>query len=430
VSKIDWVRGDATGLDIPAHGQALRAGGTAFLTRALRAFGVLAADNAVRAITRFEDCPGGSTGAKLFLSLAYDRPQPGLHEELFVKFSRDFDDPIRDRARNQLEAEVRFAALSRTPGFPIIVPDCAFADYHHDSGTGLLITQAIGFGRDGIEPHRAKCLDYDMADPLEHYRLLVRSLARLAGTHKAGGLPATVEAQFPCEIERLIASDPIRYDARQLQNRVQRFADFAARTPQLWPANIRDPAFLARLREEVVLFHDRADAIRRELHRDPALIALCHWNGNIDNGWFWRDGSGQLQCGLMDWGHVGQMHMALALWGMLSGAEIAMWDAHLDALLALFVGEVRGCGGPAIPVATLRRHLFLFIALLGLAWLMDAPPLIARELPEPDSLSGPHDPRFRANETARTQLHMMSLFLHLWQRHDFGALLRGLEAEL
>ena len=40
------------------------ADGAAFLTEAFRAFGSLAADNAVARITRLEPCPGGSTGAK------------------------------------------------------------------------------------------------------------------------------------------------------------------------------------------------------------------------------------------------------------------------------------------------------------------------------------------------------------------------------
>ena len=119
---IDWVAGDTLGLSIPAHPEALRAGGEAFLTEAFRAAGTLAPDNRVSRITRFEKCPGGSTGTKLLLSLAYERPEPGLHEDLFVKFSRDFDDPIRDRAAAQMELEVRFAALSRAPGFPIAVP--------------------------------------------------------------------------------------------------------------------------------------------------------------------------------------------------------------------------------------------------------------------------------------------------------------------
>ena len=95
MSGTDWVRGDSLGLDIPAHGEALRAGGPAFLTQAFRAAGAIPLDNRVTAITAFREIAGGSTGRKLLLSVHYERPSPELHTELFVKFSRDFDDPLR-----------------------------------------------------------------------------------------------------------------------------------------------------------------------------------------------------------------------------------------------------------------------------------------------------------------------------------------------
>lgn len=423
---IDWVEADMLGLRIPAHAEALRAGGTAFLTEAFRAAGALAADNWVTAITQFEECPGGSTGRKLLLSVDYQHPAPGLHRELFVKFSRDFDDALRDRGRDQLELEVRFAALSQAPGFPVAVPQCFFADYHRASGTGILITQRIAFGRGAIEPHYDKCLDWELPQPLEHYRALVRALARLAGTHKAGRLPQSVAQHFPFDAQAAAASDPIRYDARQLQNRVSRFADFCARFPQLLPQNLRSAPFHARLMDEVPRFLAHEQAIKRFLHGRPELIALCHWNANIDNAWFWRDARGELECGLLDWGRVGQMNVAAALWGALSAAEKQLWDEHLDELLALFVDEFRGCGGPSIDARELRLHLDLFAATLGLAWLLDAPPLIQREIPDLAEVPDRFDPRLRSNEMARTQLHLLTSFLNLWDTHDFGKALPGI----
>ena len=77
-----------------------------------------------------------------------------------------------------MEPEVRFAALSRAPGFPIAVPDVLFGDYQRESGTGVLITERILFGRNGIERQYHKCLDYDMPEAAEHYRALLTALAR------------------------------------------------------------------------------------------------------------------------------------------------------------------------------------------------------------------------------------------------------------
>ena len=68
-----------------------------------------ARQNRVARIALCEEVPGGSTGRKMVLDVEYEEPQPGLPTELFVKFSRDFDDPIRDRGRTQMESEVKFA---------------------------------------------------------------------------------------------------------------------------------------------------------------------------------------------------------------------------------------------------------------------------------------------------------------------------------
>jgi hypothetical protein len=52
---------------------------------------------------------GGSTGSEFFLDVEYAKADTDLNQKLFVKFSRDFSNPIRDQACVQLEAEVRFA---------------------------------------------------------------------------------------------------------------------------------------------------------------------------------------------------------------------------------------------------------------------------------------------------------------------------------
>lgn len=421
VEVLDWVKGDNLGLDIPAHGEALRAGGTRFLTQAFRAAGAIGEDNRVSRIRLLKECPGGSTGRKLLLTVNYKTPSPDLPTKLFVKFSRDFDDPIRDRAKNQLEAEVRLGLLSRTPSFPIKAPACLFADYNHETGTGLLITERVPFGKNGVEPPHEKCLDYLIADPLAHYRVIVAALARLSGSHKAGKLDACVETYFPFDAEAEIKADPIRYDARQIGNRIARYGEFAAQYPQYLPDNIREPAFIEQLAREAPRFLEHQAAIKSFLYSKPDFIALCHWNANIDNAFFWRDEAGQLHCGLMDWGRVGQMSVAMSLWGALSAAETDFWNAHLDDLLALYVAEFRAVGGPKLDAEEIKQHMMLFIALLGLAWLLDAPALMKRQFEDFDALSGPRDPRFAASETARAQRVMLSNVLNLWRTQDFGA---------
>ena len=199
------------------------------------------------------------------------------------------------------------------------------------------------------------------------------------------------------------------------------YADFARRCPQLLPAPIADPAFIASFERQALRVLDHEEAIKRFLHADDSLIALCHWNAQIDNAWFWRDPDGVLQCGLIDWGRVRQMNLAYALWGCLVGADLAIWERHLDELLALFVAEFTSHGGPDMDMAKLKLSLQLYAATIGLAGIMIAPERILLRLPEAEFAAGPGDPVIRAHEEARCFLHILTIFLSQWRSQDFGA---------
>lgn len=408
---------------MPSHPEALREGGIEFLNRAFRRTGVLPADNEVVGIDRFEDCARGSTGRKLLLSVRYAKPDDDLYSDLFVKFSRAFDDPLRDLQRYEMELEARFGAISSHREFLIDVPACYFSDFHRETGTGMMITQCIPYGKGGIEPHYEKCCDWEMPKQLEHYRTLIGTNGRLAGAHRAGRLPKSIDENFPFDPATAAAADPIRYDDRQLCNRVSRYAEFCEKFPQLLPENIRSPAFHARLMEEIPRYLDHEKSIKQWLYGKPDYIVFCHWNANVDNAWFWRNKTGNLQCGLIDWGRVGQMNIASALWGTLSGAETSIWNNDLDGLLDIFVREFHRAGGPQLDPSIIRLQLDLLVGLNGICWLLDAVPLIVREIPDLEMAKDRYDHRIRDNERARTQIHMLTIFMNLWETQDLGATL-------
>jgi len=427
---MDWIEGDIFGMPIPAHPEALRAAGTDWLTRAFRRIGSLPADNAVARITRFEDCPRGSTGRKVLLSVEYERPDADLHSDLFVKFSRAFDDPLRDNQRYEMECEAQFAAVSVAPDFPIEVATCYFSDFHHETGTGVMITQCIPYGEGRNEPHYEKCLDWQIPDRLDHYRAIIETNARLAGAHRAGQLPASIDEYFRFDREAAIASDPIRYDERKLRNRVARYADFCRNYPQLLPASLRADSFHEALKRDVPRFLKHEHAIKRWLYSQPGSIVFAHWNANIDNAWFWKDEDGQRHCGFIDWGRVGQMTVAQALWGTLSGAELEIWDDHLDDLLTLFAETFEKACGDRLDPAHIRLEMDMLVGLLGICWLLDTVPLILREIPDLHDVPNRYDRAFVENELARTQLHMLSVFMNMWETHDLGSSLDRVLAEV
>ncbi|BBZ44215.1 hypothetical protein [Mycobacterium parmense] len=427
-----WAIGDRYGLAFPADPQTLRRGGPKFLTDAFRATGVLTDGNAVTGIAGFREVPEGSTGRKVMLSVEYAEAATDLPADLFVKFSRDLDDPVRDRGRAQMEPEVRFAALSRTAGFPITVPRAQFGDYERRTGSGILITERIMFGRNGVERQYHKCLDYEMPEPLEHYRALLTALARLAGAHRSGRLPADLTAHFPLDVRAATVGERVPLSVERLDRRLTRLAELARDAPGLLPAQAASPDFLARLRAEAPRVSLHEDAVARRLAGDSDYVALCHWNANVDNAWFWRDGDedgeGVLHCGLLDWGCVSQMNLGMAIWGAMSAAETDMWDSHVGDLLELFVAEVHRYGGPALSPDRLLRHTLLYAASMGVAWLLDVPALFRKRFGDatPESRT---DPRIRDDESVRAPLQMLSNLLTLWERHPVGALLDAALAE-
>lgn len=421
-----WVRGDLCGLPFPAHPDALRQGGVRFLRDAFHAWGVLRSDNDVVGVDRFEEVGGGSTGRKVVLSVRYAAPQPNVSTELFVKFSRDFDDDLRDVGRSQMESEVRFAALSQSPGFPIAVPVTLFADYHSASGTGLLISERIPFGVNGIEPQYHKCLDYRMPGQFAHYRAIVIALGRLAGAHRAGALPSGLVERFPVDLQAATVGERPARTPEQLDRRLIRLVDFVTAHPGLFPEGVRAPQLTSRLAADARAVVAAEPSVWRQLAATPDHIALCHWNANVDNAWFWHDDEHGLQCGLMDWGCVSQMNLAMALWGSLSAAETDLWDRHLDDLLQVFCDEIRDMGGPGVVPAPLREDLVLYATLMGVTWLLDVPALIRARVPGLDARTTRTNPHIESDEGVRAPLQMLVNVLNLWAQADLGDALRNL----
>jgi len=422
---IDWALGDHSGLEFPAHAEALKAGGAAFLTRAFRACGALSPDTNVTRVAFSDELWIGGSGPKMVLTVDYDRADPGLSRKLFVKFSRCFTQPTRDRARFHMEPEVQLALLARDPQFPVAVPKCAFADFEHASGTGILITDCIPFGEGPVESQYDKHMDHVLPDPLGHYAVLVETLALLAGSHKAGKLSPQFERAFPWDPDAYRRSLRNPFDESGLISRVNRLADFVSRYPHLFEPHLANSAFLDAFRADAARLIAREDDLLGRLLADPDMIALCHWNGNIDNAWFWRNEHGTLACGLLDWGSVGQMHVVQTIWGALAGAELPFLDAHLTDLVDRFSAEFTRAGGPALDRSRLQQALEVQIVVRGLGTMLPMPRAVLQTVPDPDQAADCNDPLFIDNWIPRAMLKGSRTFLHMWYRFDLGRWLRG-----
>lgn len=418
-----WVPGTHSGLLVPGDAEALLEGGPDFLTRAFRTSGALPDDASVSRIVGTQPVDKGGTGAKLQLTVAYGGAPADLPEELFVKFSRNFGDPLRDSARHQAVSEVQFAVLSGAPGFPVPVPRTLFADIDPQTQTSLIVSASVPYGRDGVEPLYPKCLDHLVPDAVGHYEAILRGLARLAGAHRSGRLPAGFDHDFADAVQpaAFLAALPL---AKVLQ-RAERLFAFVDRCPQLFPDAVRTAEFRAGFLADVPDVIAASDRIQEVLQGDPSLVAFSHWNANIDNCWFTRDEHGALLCGFLDWANAGRLSAAQSVTGALSGAETSLWETSLDHLLGVYVEELAAHGGPQLDVAALRQQVLL-LAASSLPWSMGSPIAVPREVDDVEALTGPHDPRLALHDNARIQLHMSVRLLHLWHVRRLGDLVRAL----
>lgn len=327
-----------------------------------------------------------------------------------------------------MDLEVRFAALSAATTLPVAVPVSMFGAYQRESGTGILITERIAYESGGLERHYDKCLDYTMPDQLGHYRALLGAVARLAGEHRSGRLPHSVDEEFAFDPALVtVGQRAARTDAER-DDLVRRLAHFASTYPGLLPEITGEPAFLDRMLIDAAQIAAAEHDVLAWLRDTDEHAGLCHWNANVDNAWFWRDPDGVLHCGLMDWGCVSVMNVAMALWGALCSAETELWRDHLDELLGHFAAEFAAAGGPLLDLELLRSQLMLYIAVMGVAWLLEVPAFVLAAVPDLAEVADRRDPRISGNEPVRAQLLMLSNVLHLWSTADFGVLLDQISA--
>lgn len=413
------VIGANTGIAFPTTVEQLLSAGPDFLTLAMQATGALTRDNAVTAIAASREFHGGGMGRKLWLDVEYTRREPHLHTRLFAKFTREFGDPLLDLFGPLMEPEIRFALLSRQAGFPIRVPRCYFADYSAAPICGLLITERVPYGEHNVLPCPVKGMDWQLDDPLPYYSSLMTAAATLAGSHKSGRLGPDLKTMFPFDPDAIDPGSRIPYTPDALAGQLVRIREFISAAPQLFPG-VDAERFIA----EAPIVLELEDAIRNALNHASDMIALCHWNLNLDNAWFERQPDGSLSAGLLDWGSVGQMNIAQSFFGVTCAADPDFLARHESNLIKLFVDHYAAAGGPIISTDKMHALVKLSMAVLGVAWMLDAPAIVARELPGYASVANRFDPRFTENFLARAQTHLLWVFIREWSRQDIGGALR------
>ena len=122
------------------------------------------------------------------------------------------------------------------------------------------------------------------------------------------------------------------------------------------------------------------------------------------------------------------MNVAQSFYGMTCSAETDFLEKHERELMGLFVDEYRRAGGPDIDVAEFAYQVKLSIALLGVAWILDAPSLIELQIPDLHLVKDRYDPKLRNDFLARAQHHLLIVMLNEWRVHGIGPALEEFAA--
>ena len=404
-------KGEETGIDFPTTIESFRKVGVDFLTQAFQAVGSLPADDRVTAITRADEFVGGGMGRKLLLDLEYANGA-GLAKQLFVKFPLDYGHPQREAFTWPMRAEVRLYLLARSAKLPVAIPTAYFADFNSDALCGILITERVAYGEGNVLPVIDKCQDYLLDDQFERYWVVTIANAALAGEHKAGKLGPTIAEKFPFPGPHQVPGERFPYTQEDIDTRVAKLREYASRAPHLLPKNFASSEFLDRFAFETKLVLQHQELIYNYLNTATDFIALCHWNINIDNAWFWRDEAGKLHVGFLDWGSAQQMNIARGFWGMVCAAELDLLDAHRQELMQAFVDSYHAAGGPAITVEKFELMYRLAISVDAFLWMINAPSIVETHLPNFPEMADRFDTRLQTTFLARAQQHILTVMLN------------------
>src|SRR3546814_4465896 len=113
------------------------------------------------------------------------------------------------------------------------------------------------------------------------YKAILRVLAKLSGTHRAGRLAPDFDRKFPYDRERSSAVFALSIPEDKVVQRATRMFDFIARYPKLFPDHVRSAAFREQFMRDIPDVVAASGRIRAVLYGNPDFIAFAPWNPNL-----------------------------------------------------------------------------------------------------------------------------------------------------
>lgn len=410
----EWIKGDEFGLEFPTSPEALQTGGAEFLTKALQATGILSAENAVTKLLDFTEVVAGGMGRKASFCVAYAKPEPHLHTQLFAKFEIDEANPLHDIYAGIMRSEIHFALLSRNKNFPIKVPACYFADLNEDKRKGVLITEAIPFDNGTIEPGIEKGKDYELDNPISYYQAVAEAMGTLAAHHFNGEIPSHIANKL---VPRIGKPNVTELSLGELIERTQNLVDFINRNNWCFKEDVWNDVVAADLIKWLPRAAKGFDTLVEYLASDPAMNGITHWNANLDNAWFWTNPNGELEVGLLDWGNVGPINLGMAYTTMMICAETEFLEAHEEDVIEALLKSYETQTGLSLNRQDFSDSLNVGLVISGIDMTLELPNLITSSHPDFESYDNKMDPRLIEGDfLGRVLTRCLLVYLSHWKR--------------
>lgn len=461
---VDAIPGEMYGLIVPPTLADLYKYGEEWLTKAFHAAGTMPKDNRITKIVEFKRLPmsgqdaAGGSGPKAFLTVEYEKEDPELHKELFVKMpwtvggeSKEMggDKLWRAKISCNVDNDGQEVTVYRMLGplFPFHIPKYYFADICRANTNFILVTEKLLFGKKGqtefkpmeFQPLAEKYFDFQLPIALrsDMYYSLVRAQARMAAWERLGyfdKVPGETRGHhmappllmgFPRQV------DPAKRQELRVQSEMVQavWRDFLQdKGKKCYPKQFSEEKFVKALVECVEDAFVYRDDMGLYHHFFPDMVGMMHTNLQSDNAYYWRDEEGKLDCGIIDWGGLSPGHIVHRLSGMITSALGEVLDEHEDMLLWTFVSEFFKECGILIDFGELKRQWHLsyntYVYSCGFNIIQE----VYRQVPkgEWETINTLMDKRSAGNWNTRCYvfmiLHMLKYLWIRWKRSGEGAL--------
>lgn len=470
--------GEYWGIKFPHSPAMLKEAGPEWLTMAMHTAGTMPKDNAVVKFTSFqvfaedvtkqdlENAKFGGAGLKVLLTLEYKNgPSDTLGEGMFVKMPHAYTGK-NERQKNSFGnkglmdwSEVSFYNLfgGVYGDLPFKSPRMYFCDMSRKTSNFVNIVERIPFGQGAYFPAPDKYRDWELPNKgVDHYYAHAKALATFFGWHrnirkvtdqvetvfmfkesqdvifgvhdtvkKAGAYNSKQRDEWfkaslaNPDIAPLVASNG--FGPAIAKGFLEIFEGFIGETGKhCFPKEYVEKKYVDKFFKEAKEMGNYCAEMGWYSAMVPEYWSLVHPNAQVDNAFYWTNDSGDMQCGLLDWGGVSHSNIPFCLANGWIGPEVDVFDEHEAKLVQLFIDEYQRVTGFKIDFADLYMQIKLSQAAVLPGCCANLGSMLRNVIQTKDwkDVKDRFDPRIDHNFLARCYFVQVELFLGMWKNRS------------